>query len=107
MVYFDDELASTLIDILDEIGPFQINTNIASHNIFLEKEDPERYMELLEKDNMTIGESGKKVTKSDLKNFLFKAKKYGEKDAFNNGRSYFFEGITKVGEKSYEFDWGS
>ena len=101
MAYFDSDLAKCLIDILGETGPFEIDTNIASHNCFLE------YKKQLKKDKIKIGHEGKSVTKDDIKKFLKKAEKYSQKEILNNGRSYFFEGVEKTGNKSYAFIWGS
>lgn len=115
------EIAMFAIDLIGKIGIVTVDTGIAEHNIFLEDSVME---ELRPKDIMTIGwHEHERITKRDVKRFLKLVAKRMRAEVFNNGRSYFFEGIypTNTGsyivegntlmpkkiEKSYYISWGS
>lgn len=102
LVGFNTALSKTLISMLDREGPFVIDTKIAAHNIDLDDGN-----DWLDKDKITIGQDGQKVTKTDLCDFLTAVQKYGETPVFNNGRSYWFEGVKQYDRKSFRFIWGS
>ena len=98
---FDTTLASALLCILGCEGPFVFDTKIAAHNGYLDDEE-----KWLEKDKFTISQAGQEVTGQDLFNFLTAVKTYGANPVFDNGRTYWFEGVRRVDLKQFSFIWG-
>ena len=106
------ELVRCVVDIVGRNGPVYVDTGIAKHNYMLgdkmEKQGKEaEWLGILAADIKPIGEEGRKITKKDIQNFLDVAEARGKMKIFDNGRSYFFEGMNKKSDDSYEFLWGS
>ena len=114
MAYLNSEfkLVKHFIDMFGRNAPIKIDTGIAKHNFMLEdklKKNGEQdiWEELLVEDIYFIGIEGKRVTKKDIQEFLIDVESRGKMKIFDNGRSYYFEGMTKKDDGSYEFEWGS
>lgn len=88
-------------------GPIKINIALADHNIYLDDTvgSKEFIQKLFKDDIIIVGEEGEIIKESDLEKFIIDMKK--NLKYFDNGRSYFFEGISKINHKEYRFRWGS
>jgi hypothetical protein len=95
------ETATWILKMIGKKGGVKINTNIYNHNDDLSHNDKLKRGEII-----TLGKKDEPVTVEDCLAFLKKVGKYASHEDFDNGRSYFFEGIEKDG-KGYEFVWGS
>ena len=101
-----------VLNILYKTGPIKVDTFIAKHNFFLEEDlGCEKYEELCEEDVISIGKPGKKIDKSDIKDFFKALRTRKNQSIFCNDRTYIFEGIkldTRYDVKSFWYImWGS
>jgi hypothetical protein len=100
------DFAIFAVDLIGKEGGVKFNTCMVEHNDDLDL--PKKAYRALEKEQVIkIGEKGVPITKEHIREFLGKVQEYCCRDVFNNGRSYFFEGIEKTGAKSYSIMWGS
>lgn len=116
MAYLDSEieLVKSFLQICGQEGPIVIDTQIAAHNYMLEDKlkdtgKENQWKKHIKEDKFTIGKEGENITPNDIYLFLDYAKKRGKRKVFDNGRSYFFEGIMPSKQKDvhYELCWGS
>ena len=88
-------------NIIGKPGPISFDTEILSHN------DDEDYGSDINIETMTIGKKGKKITFKDISKVFAKIKKNKLfNEAFDSGRSYFFEGV-KEDDGWWVIQWGS
>jgi hypothetical protein len=87
-----------LSNVLGKKGPIHLDCGINKHQF-------EPFDELC--DDFVIGKKSTIITINECKIFLRKLNTYAMNEKFDNGRSYFFEGIEKTGIKKYAFRWGS
>jgi hypothetical protein len=91
-----------ILSILNKNGPVKVNVGINAH-----LDDPVDELS----DHFIIGTKGDPVSIADCKKFLKRVEKYSKQPQIekelDSGRSFVFEGVKKVGVKSYEFLWGS
>lgn len=74
---------------------------IKGHNHFLEEKYSKKFLDTLN-DKFILGTKGKKITKADVSVFVKALEKYATLKLWNNGRTYFYEGIDSTG-----IFWGS
>ncbi len=91
-----------ILSLLNKNGPVKVNVGINAH-----LDDPVDELD----DDFLIGEKGEPVSIADCKKFLKRLEKYSKQPQIekevDGGRSFVFEGVKKLGPKSYEFLWGS
>lgn len=96
------ETMEWMLSILNKNGPIKVNVGINAH-----LDNPVDELD----DHFIIGEKGEPVSIADCKKFLKRMEKYSKqppiKKELDGGRSFVFEGVKKVGVKSYYFFWGS
>lgn len=90
------EMGKFVLTILGKAGPINIDVGINGHN-----DDLEEFS-----DDFVIGKETA-IDIQDCLSFLNKLEKYALNPAFDNGRSYFFEGIRELEDGSYRISWGS
>ncbi len=97
------DLSEMSVSLIGKMGPIKVDTQVAAHNSNLMK----NVKRLLKADVIVVGSEGVAITPADVLDFLTKAKKHMQRETFDNGRSYHFEGIGQSGETNYYFLWGS
>jgi hypothetical protein len=101
------ELTTFVVGLIGKMGPYKVDTEAAQHNIFLgEQVSEDDAVALTKKDVITIGTKEQAITPSDVMMFIAKLKKHLSREEFNNGRSYFFEGMEIDGKRA-TLCWGS
>lgn len=102
MLEHELETMNLIVSIIGKKGPITVNVGLNDH-----LDEPYDNLD----DNFIIGEKGKDITIGDVKLFLRRLEKYCKtpliNKAYYDGRSFIFEGVRKVGPKSYDFLWGS
>lgn len=108
MTFAFTDVAIFAVDLIGKEGGIKFNTCMVEHNYDLENElSTATYRALEQEQTFRIGKKGEPITKKQVREFLGKLQKYIERDVFQNGRTYFFEGIEKRGSTSYAIMWGS
>ncbi len=92
------EILKLSSNIVGRSGPIKIDSGVYEHNLFLEEHE-----KLC--DVRVLGEVGRKVTFDELINLLSELNNII--DNFNDGRSFCFEGIYKISDNHFAFEWGS
>jgi poly-D-alanine transfer protein DltD len=102
------DFAIFAVDLIGKEGSVKFNTCMVEHNFDLEDNLSKAAYRALEKEQtIRIGTKGDLITKKQVQEFLEKVSEYVGRDEFQNGRSYFFEGIETRGLRSYAISWGS
>lgn len=105
--YYVADLAIFAISLIGKKGCIKFNTCMVEHNDDLELSKKE-YRALKKEETITIGQKDKTITKKQVEEFLQKLQEYVRRSEFyDNGRTYFFEGIEQLNDKEYRISWGS
>ena len=108
---FENEYNNFWKNLIGQQGGFTFDTGIAAHNPFLDDESPNslNFLEVMKfnsqkysADKVVVGKKGRKITRKDIQVATDHISDYSNQEKFDNGRSYFFEGIDKSG-----ICWGS
>ncbi|AYV86097.1 MAG: hypothetical protein Solivirus6_6 [Solivirus sp.] len=91
------ETADFILHLVGTPGPVYIDVGINRHNQNL----PTLH------DTFVIGRPGHLISVDDARDFMLRVSHYAHNPIFNNGRSYYFQGIAMMGPDSYRFAWGS
>jgi hypothetical protein len=101
------KMKSDLAKWIGQPGPIIVNTEVAHHNIFLEDDLTQDAIQvLLDEDSIKFGTNEANLTKEDFKAMMKKLKRHLSRLEFENGRSYFYEGLEFV-DGAIEIQWGS
>lgn len=101
MTYHLVELTKAMIPLMGKPGGIKFNAGMIEHQIDSDFEGDEA------QDILIIGEPGVPIEKEHMMEFLDKLDKYVTHDKFDNGRTYFYEGISELEDGSFAICWGS
>ena len=92
------DILSMTLEMIGKEGPWIVDIGMAEHN------DVDRT--LAKKGKIVVGEKGKTITVDDVKKCVNTMKKEMRRKEYDNGRSYYFEGVSTHNKRS-TFSWGS
>jgi hypothetical protein len=106
-LYCEIEFVNACLELIGMMGPVRVHCNMVEHNIFLEEEiSAAEYKRLSDADTIIFGCPGVVTTKDDVKSFLRRLEDHCAEEAFDNGRTYGFEGTWPTAE-GFALCWGS
>lgn len=100
------DILTMTLNMIGKDGPIVVDIMMATHNDDLEHTDYKLWKKLIENGCVIVGEKDRKINVDDVQKMTKTLKKEMSRKEYQNGRTYFFEGIKKS-SKGWEFVWGS